>query len=208
MTTGMNERKTHWENVYRNKTADEVSWYQARPEISLELIQKTGIRKSAPIVDIGGGASRLVDHLLEMGYSDISVLDISWNALDQTRSRLGKAAAGVNWLEGDITNFRFQGPVELWHDRAVFHFLTAEEDRSAYLDNLHRTLQNDGHLILAAFSPDGPTRCSGLEIVQYDQAKIERTLGNGFTLMESASEAHVTPGGATQHFNYFMFRKN
>lgn len=198
--------KTHWENVYREKSAQEVSWYQATPTRSLELIAETGIAREAPVIDVGGGASTLVDGLLHEGYSDISVLDIASSALQVAQQRLGESAASVRWLEADITGFQPPRRYALWHDRAVFHFLTEAEDRSRYVAALKQGLMPDGHLLIAAFAIGGPTRCSGLDTVQYDAEKLSAELGENFHLEGTCSEEHLTPAGKQQAFNYFHYR--
>ncbi len=201
------EKREHWEKVYSERQADEVSWYQRHPEFSLELIRATGISLDAALIDVGGGASRLIDSLLEKGYSDLSVLDIAAAALQQTQQRLGPISQRVTWLEGDVTRFRATRPYALWHDRAVFHFLTAAEERQRYLEVLKAALPPGGHLIMATFAPDGPTHCSNLPVERYDAPRIEATLGSDFTLQEWRSEAHTTPRDTVQHFLYFRFRR-
>jgi SAM-dependent methyltransferase len=200
-------RKTHWEDIYRDKSPLEVSWFQSEPALSLQLITNTGFSTDTAIIDIGGGASVLVDRLLERGYKHLAVLDISGTALSHTKQRLGATAEQVEWFESDIITFAPPHPFDIWHDRAVFHFLTAASDRKRYVDTLKQTLKPGGHLILAAFAIGGPTRCSGLDIVQYDANKLARELGEDFTLVEQVSETHVTPSKAPQQFAYFRFIK-
>ena len=197
------ERKTHWEQVYRDKSPLEVSWYQAAPTLSYELIQASGIDHAAPLIDIGGGASTLVDHLLDDGYSAVSVLDISAQALAHAQRRLGERAQRVCWIEADITRFEPAQSYRLWHDRAVFHFLTDPIDRASYRSVLERALVPGGQLIIGTFAPGGPERCSGLPIAQYDAALMQAELVGGFTLLETRSELHRTPAGKDQLFNYF-----
>ncbi len=201
----MNKRKAHWEQVYADKSPLEVSWYQQVPALSLGLILKSGISHDAPIIDVGGGASTLVDHLCEAGYSRISVLDISAAALACARERLAQKAEQIEWYATDVTAFRAKHPYLLWHDRAVFHFLTDKADRRKYVDALEDALPVGGHLIIAAFAIDGPTQCSGLDIVQYDAEKLCSELGEKFALVESVSENHTTPANKVQRFNYFRF---
>jgi len=200
-------RKTHWEDIYRDKSPLEVSWFQSEPVLSLQFITNTGVSTEAAIIDIGGGASVLVDRLLARGYQHLAVLDISGTALSHSKQRLGASAEQVEWFESDITTFHTPHPFDLWHDRAVFHFLTEASDRKRYVEVLKQTLKPGGHLILAAFAIGGPTRCSGLDIVQYDAQKLARELGEGFTLVEQQSEIHVTPSKARQQFSYFLFIK-
>jgi SAM-dependent methyltransferase len=203
----MTDRKQHWEQVYTNKSALEVSWYQAEPRLSLELIQRSGIGKDAPLIDVGGGASLLVDRLQAQGYRQLAVLDISGAALAVARQRLAEHAAAIEWYESDVTQFIAPHPFSLWHDRAVFHFLTAADDRQRYVEVLKRTLVSGGHVIIAAFALGGPTRCSGLEIVQYDAAKLMAELGPDFRLEEQQTESHRTPAGKEQRFGFFRLRK-
>lgn len=200
-------RKSHWENIYREKSAGEVSWYQPTPAMSLELIGNSGIAPDAAIIDVGGGASRLIDYLLDGGYSNLSVLDISEQALLSSQLRLGKSASRIHWYAADITEFEPPRAYSLWHDRAVFHFLTEKEDRSRYLGALNQGLEPGGQLIIAAFAIGGPEKCSGLDVVQYDAHKLRAELGEGFVLVEQRDEIHLTPAGKGQHFCYFRFTR-
>ncbi|MDT8375113.1 MAG: class I SAM-dependent methyltransferase [Mariprofundaceae bacterium] len=201
------ERKEHWEKMYSKKSPLQVSWYQAEPKISLQLIEAIGYRKDAAIIDVGGGASVLVDRLLEHGYSNVSVLDLSGRALAHAKNRLGKKSAAVNWLESDATDFTPPGMYDIWHDRAVFHFLTDSGDREKYINTLTKSLRKGGHLIIATFATGGPTKCSGLDIVQYDADKIATELGIAFALQSELFEMHITPSGGEQKFEYFHFIK-
>lgn len=203
----MTDRKQHWERVYANKSPLEVSWYQAEPRLSLSLIQRSGIGRDAPLIDVGGGASLLVDRLHAEGYHRLAVLDISGAALTVARKRLGADAAAIEWYEEDVTRFNAPHSFALWHDRAVFHFLTAAEDRRRYMETLNRTVIADGHVIIAAFAIGGPTRCSDLDIVQYDAAKLMAELGPGFRLEEELAETHRTPSGKDQKFGFFRLRR-
>jgi SAM-dependent methyltransferase len=203
----MPNRKQHWEQVYTNKSALEVSWYQAEPRLSLELIQRSGLGKDAPLIDVGGGASLLVDRLRAQGYRQLAVLDISGAALAVARQRLGADASEIEWFEADVTQFVAPHPFGLWHDRAVFHFLTAADDQQRYVQVLNRTLISGGHAIMAAFALGGPTRCSGLDIVQYDAAKLMAVLGPNFHLEETPTETHLTPAGKEQQFGFYRLRK-
>ena len=200
-------RKAHWDEVYSNKSPLEVSWYQKEPALSLQLIDNTGISTDAAIIDIGGGASTLVDHLNERNYKHLAILDISGNALAYAKERLASAADEIEWFESDITTFQSPHQFDLWHDRAVFHFLTEGNDRKRYVKTLKQTLKPGGHLIMAAFAIGGPSKCSGLDIVQYDAEKLLAELGSDFTLVEEDSEVHVTPTEKAQHFAYFRFMK-
>ena len=201
----MTGSKSHWEQIYKDKSALEVSWYQQEPRVSLQLIHNTGLAHDEPIVDVGGGASLLVDYLCREGYSRIAVLDISAKALACARERLGDKAASVDWYEQDVLEFDPQNRFALWHDRAVFHFLTSRSERHDYIDALRRTLEPNGHFIIGAFSFTGPTKCSGLDIVQYDAKRLMSELGQGFGLVEEVNEIHVTPAGRKQDFGYFRF---
>ncbi len=204
----MFNRKTHWENIYQDNAPQDVSWHQQEPFLSLQFIQNTGLRLDEPIIDVGGGASLLVDYLLSSGYLDIGVLDISEHALANTKTRLGEATRKINWYAIDITKFKPPRQYALWHDRAVFHFLTAEPEREQYIQVLNQSLRTGGHLIIAAFATGGPQKCSGLDIVQYNKSRISAELGQGFDLVEEADELHITPTNVEQKFSYFRFIKN
>ena len=200
-------RKSHWEKVYREKPVDQVSWFQMEPQISLALIEAAGIGKQDRIIDIGGGASVLVDFLLQRGYRHPAVLDISAAALAHARARLAAQADQVEWLEADVTEFAPARAFCLWHDRAVFHFLTQAEDRVKYRQVLESALLPRGHVIIATFAKGGPEKCSGLDIVQYDAASMAAELGPGFELLETRDEIHRTPRATDQHFLYFRLRR-
>ena len=197
------ERKAHWEQVYSDKSPLDLSWYQAAPTLSCALIEASGIASDAALIDVGGGASTLVEHLLDAGYSNISILDISAQALAHARQRLGERAAGIRWIENDITRFAPSVRYGLWHDRAVFHFLTEAEDRRCYREVLEAAMAPEGQVIIGTFAPGGPERCSGLPIVQYDAAQMQEALGDKFVLLETRSETHRTPAGKDQLFNFF-----
>ena len=199
----MSDRKKHWESVYQNNSPLGLSWHQEEPGLSLRLIHSAHITLDAPIIDVGGGASMLVDKLLDDGFTNIGVLDVSAQALAVAKNRLGSRASGVEWYEEDVTLFSPPGPVSLWHDRAVFHFLTCKADRERYINVLKQALAGGGHLIIMAFAIDGPVKCSGLDIVQYDANKLMAELGAGFELEESGYETHITPAGKQQKFAYF-----
>jgi trans-aconitate methyltransferase len=199
-------RREHWSQVYQSKEARNVSWYQRTPSMSLELIAACGIPKEAGILDVGGGASTLVDSLLERGHAPIVVLDLSEAALNQSRSRLGARADAVAWHVADVTSFTPPHRFGLWHDRAVFHFLTEAEDRRAYVRTLRQTLQPGGGVVIATFAIDGPSRCSGLDVMRHDAGSITAELGTDFRLDEVRSELHVTPWQSEQRFTYFRLR--
>ncbi|MBI5938389.1 MAG: class I SAM-dependent methyltransferase [Betaproteobacteria bacterium] len=198
----MPSRKTHWEQVYSSKRPEEVSWHQASPKLSLALIEATGLGQATRLLDVGGGASRLVDALLDRGYRQISVLDISAAALDHARTRLGERAGQVRWHEADATAFDLGHEVDIWHDRAVFHFLTDPADRAAYIGRVDRHLSPGGQAIIAAFAPDGPEQCSNLPVMRYNAEALTEILGTRFRLIETRAEQHLTPGGTRQPFLY------
>jgi ubiquinone/menaquinone biosynthesis C-methylase UbiE len=202
----MFNRKAHWENVYETKSPLEVSWYQKTPSLSLTLIEHAQLYKDAAIIDVGGGASMLVDHLYDQSYTNLAVLDISKKALEHAQQRLGKAAQKIHWYEADITEFKCPQTFDLWHDRAVFHFLTHPADRQNYIKNLKTVLKPKGQLIVAAFALGGPEKCSGLDIVQYDAKKLLNVLGEAFELLEQHSELHLTPAHKEQAFSFFRLR--
>lgn len=201
----MSERKEHWENVYREKPPHTVSWYQSDPVLSLSLIDRAALPPDAPIIDVGGGASMLVDNLCARGYSNVSVLDISAAALAHSRNRLAQKGHQAHWFEEDVTRFSASCRFALWHDRAVFHFLTDQGERDRYVDVLKRSLQPGAQLVMLTFAVGGPTRCSGLDIVQYDADRLGAELGADFGLLEWGREPHLTPSGSTQDFAWFRF---
>jgi SAM-dependent methyltransferase len=201
------DKKRHWESVYEQKSPLDVSWYQSDPQLSLALIQSTGITPEAALIDVGGGASLLVDRLLDSGYRNVSVLDLSAKALAYAQQRLDEMSRRATWIEADITAFAPSVDYDLWHDRAVFHFLTDAEDRRKYIEVLKQSLKPGGHLIIAAFAIGGPAQCSGLEIVQYDAEKLSERLGEQFRLVEERTELHITPAKREQRFSYFRFIK-
>lgn len=199
--------KSHWETVYATKRADAVSWFQPSARRSLELIQRIAPDRAAPIIDVGGGASVLVDELLRRGYRDLTVLDIAGNALDAARERLGDAGASVRWMTVDVRTAMLPTKhYAVWHDRAVFHFLADAADRAAYVAQLERAVRPGGFAIIATFAEDGPTTCSGLPVVRYSAESLHRVLGVAFELVASERESHVTPSGALQTFVYCVFR--
>jgi len=200
-------RGAHWENVYRTKGEREVSWFQETPDVSLALIAAAGAAHDSAIIDIGGGASRLVDALLDAGYTDVTVLDVSDAALVAAKARLGGAAARATWIVSDVTAWKPPRRYDLWHDRAAFHFFTDAADRAAYVACLTQALRPGGHAIIATFAPDGPQRCSGLPVVRYDGASLGQTLGSSFTLVEARRHDHPTPMGSTQRFQFSLFRR-
>lgn len=197
----------HWEQVYQTKPADTVSWYQRHPQTSLQYILESRVPLDAPLLDVGGGASTLVDHLLERGHTDLSVLDIAPQALAQAQARLGAKARHVHWLAEDVTRFVPARHYALWHDRAVFHFLREAEAKAAYLAAARRSLTPGGTLILATFAADGPARCSGLDVARYDADALYACFQADFERMASGHEVHVTPWGSEQAFTYLRLRR-
>lgn len=203
------QSKEHWDKVYSTKPTDGVSWYQEHAESSLRLIQQTGVSSSAEIIDVGGGASTLVDDLIAQGFTHLSVLDLSAAALAATKQRLGRRANEVRWIPGDITKASLPPlSYDVWHDRAVFHFLTDEADRQAYVQTVLRSVKPGGFVIVATFSEDGPTHCSGLPVQRYTADELHDEFGAPFELISHEKEAHHTPFGTTQNFVYCFCRKN
>ena len=200
--------KDHWERLYAGKDPGEVNWYQSHPQYSLSLINDTGIGTGASIIDVGGGASTLVDYLLTAGYRGIAVLDIARTAIEQAQQRLGNRSQQVTWIEGDITSHTPGQRFDIWHDRAVFHFMTGDHDRECYLEVLDKTLKADGHVIIASFSDSGPSQCSGLDVVRYSTATLSNALGPRFHLVETLTEEHHTPNGGVQQFIYCRFARS
>jgi 2-polyprenyl-3-methyl-5-hydroxy-6-metoxy-1,4-benzoquinol methylase len=202
------ENKDHWEDVYHKRAVTDVSWYQIHPSMSLRYILNTGIGKDGQIIDVGGGASTLVDHLLENGFQSMTVLDISASALEVARQRLGPRGIAVNWLEADITKANLpHHTYDIWHDRAVFHFLTHPGDRQRYVQAVKQTVKPGGHVIVATFASDGPDHCSGLEVARYEPEGLHDEFGVDFVLLDSTHEEHNTPFGTTQKFIYCYCRK-
>jgi 2-polyprenyl-3-methyl-5-hydroxy-6-metoxy-1,4-benzoquinol methylase len=199
--------KTHWEKVYQTRAPDAVSWYKPHLETSLTLIKRTRATSSSAIIDVGAGESTLADDLLSLEFQNITVLDISETAIDVCKKRMGAAANRVHWLVADVTHAKLETDVyDIWHDRAVFHFLTTLEQRIAYVSNVARSVRRGGHVIVSTFGPEGPTRCSGLEVMRYDAESLHGQFGERFRLVESSKELHNTPFGTTQQFLYCYCR--
>lgn len=195
------DARVHWDRIYTQKAPDQVSWFRPHLEASLSLIEHAGGGTSVAIIDVGAGESTLLDDLLARGYSNLTVLDISKAAIAATKKRLGDAAERVHWLTGDITQAELEpGAYDVWHDRAVFHFLTAPADREAYVHQVVRTVRRGGHVIVSTFGPEGPIRCSGLDVVRYDAESLHAEFGASFRLVASSQHLHKTPWGATQQF--------
>ena len=200
-------RDEHWESVYRSKASTQVSWYQPEAALSLELIRRVAPDTDATIIDVGGGASTLVDGLVDAGYDAVTVLDIAPTALGVARDRLASRAAGIAWVAADVVTAPLpSGAYDVWHDRAVFHFLTDANDRARYVAQVRRTVRPGGHVIVASFASDGPTRCSGLDVVRYSPEAMHAEFGTGFRLLDSVREDHHTPTGVMQSFVYCLCR--
>lgn len=198
-------RLAHWQSVYTSKDEKEVSWFQDSPTTSLDLIELTRVDRKAAIIDIGGGASRLVDALVDRGFESITVLDLSAAALDTAKARLGHRGAGIQWIADDATTWQPDRIYELWHDRAAFHFLTSSSDIAAYLERMNAATATGSHIIFGTFAPDGPEKCSGLIVNRYDAARLAEILGDRFQLIDARRHDHTTPWGATQRFQFSTF---
>ena len=201
------DRKSHWERVYVETRETEVSWFQDNPAPSLEALARVGAGRRSAIIDVGGGASRLVDRLIEDGYEDVTVLDVSETALAAAKARLGAAAGSVRWFVADVTAWEPERTFDVWHDRAAFHFLVDRTDEAAYVERLAKALPPGGSAIIATFAPDGPERCSGLPVARHDGQSLAAALGPGFEFLESWRHEHVTPPGAGQPFQFSAFRR-
>lgn len=201
-------QQQHWDRVYSDKAPSEVSWFQSEPRPSLAALTRFDVPRTTPFVDIGGGASNLVDALLASGWSDVTVVDIAAPALEAAQARLGEAAAGVHWENADITRWNPAHRYGVWHDRAVFHFLTEPEQRDAYRRALLARTAPDALVIIATFAPDGPEKCSGLPVQRHDAASLAAALGSAFTLLDDWREEHLTPWGAAQKFIWCMFKRD
>ena len=200
----MNSRD-HWEKIYETKTPDQCSWTEDIPQTSLEFIHELNLPKTARIIDIGGGDSKLLDHLVAAGYQNITVLDISENAIARARTRLGKKSDSINWVRTDITEFNTTEKFDCWHDRATFHFLTTDEQVEKYLTIARKTIR--GYMVLATFSDSGPDKCSGLFIKKYGEADLQNQLSDGFEKIVCKTEDHLTPFGTKQNFIFCSFRR-
>jgi len=201
------ERQRHWNDVFSQTAEGDVSWFESLPATSIRLLEAAGLSVDTCVLDVGGGDSHLVDHLMARGLDCLAVLDVSGTALARARARLGPAASIPIWLETDVADDWSLKPMDIWHDRAVFHFLTARHDRDRYRFHLLNTLKEGGSAILATFAPDGPDRCSGLPVVRYSPDSLSAELGPAFGLIESLPHVHTTPWGATQSFLYCRFRR-
>lgn len=207
VTMDSTDRKSHWENVYTTKKLEEVSWFQPKPETSLSFLTTYKVPLDASIIDIGGGDSFLVDHLLDLGYMNITVLDISEQAIHRVKMRLGERSVQVHWIVSDAASFVPNREYDFWHDRAAFHFLTAESDINHYVESAKSRISKGGHLVVGTFSDKGPLKCSGLEIRQYTKDSMVATFGEGFKLLDSIVLDHTTPGGNMQNFIFCGFER-
>ena len=203
----MEQEKNHWEKIYQTKLPGEVSWTQAIPNISLDFIHSFQLPKTARIIDIGGGDSRLVDFLLEEGYYNLTVLDISRSALERAKKRLGKLSEQVTWIEQDIISYQASGTFDLWHDRAAFHFFTSEDQVDAYISVARKSIRKGGYAIIGTFSDMGPDRCSGLPVRRYDEKLMTETWRKGFQKIKCRKEVHLTPLNINQEFIFCSFRR-
>jgi trans-aconitate methyltransferase len=197
----------HWEAVYAEKSDEEVSWFQAEPRLSAQLIIEVCNDRTARIIDVGGGSSRLVEQLLDAGFNHLAVLDISRVALDRARTRMGDRSAMVQWQVADVSQVKEIGQFDVWHDRATYHFLTEASDRLRYAELVERTVPSGGHIIIAAFAPNGPSTCSGLEVCRYDARSLAQELGPAFRCEREVVDQHVTPSGRIQPFTFARFRR-
>ncbi|WGH79530.1 class I SAM-dependent methyltransferase [Jannaschia ovalis] len=201
------DRKSHWDAIYAEMPEDRLSWHEDDPAVSLALAERAGISAESAVIDLGGGRSRLAGCLLDRGLRDVTVLDLSEAALAAARERLGPRRDSVTWIAADVADWRPARRWDLWHDRAVFHFLTEAADRAAYRDALSRALAPGGHAIIATFASDGPARCSGLPVRRYDPEDLAAELGPGFVPVTARRHLHHTPWGAAQSFQFSLFRK-
>lgn len=201
------QRQAHWQKVYQTRGEREVSWFQESPATSMDLICSVGIQTDASIIDIGGGSSRLVDSLLYAGFTSVSVLDLSEKALEVSKARLGAHNTEVDWVVADVTAWQPSRTYDVWHDRAVFHFLTDENDQTAYAECVQRAVKQGGYVVIGTFALDGPERCSGLPVVRHDAGSLGKILGDLFDLVDSRRDEHYTPGGAIQKFQFSLFRR-
>ena len=199
------QRKDHWERVYTTKPEHDVSWFESLPAVSLQMLEASGLTSQTCVLDVGGGDSRLVDYLAARGMDCLAVLDVSAVALQRAQSRLGHRATIPMWIEADVTGDWTLKPMDIWHDRAVFHFLTAPDDQARYLAHLRSVLKSNGAVIMATFAPDGPEQCSGLPVARYSPESLARRIGPEFLLVESRRHLHTTPRGSTQAFQYSRF---
>jgi len=203
----MKDLKSHWEKIYSEKEFEETSWFQKKPEYSLRIIRSLGLSKKAAILDVGGGNSYLVDHLLDLGYENLSVLDISEQALEKAKTRLGENSEYVNWISEDITKYDFGQRFDVWHDRAAFHFLTEDQQVTDYLSKLNASLKSGGYFFLSTFSENGPDKCSGIPVRKYSTESMQNLFEKDFEIVRLENQDHNTPWDAVQNFTIGLFRK-
>ncbi len=203
----VHERREHWNNIYKTTQICDVSWYQATPTTSLEFVKKLHIPYDAKIIDIGGGDSLFVDHLLELGYTDITVIDISEMAINRAKERLATKASKVKWIIADVSDFEQEEQYDFWHDRAAFHFLTHDKEIKNYLKTIQQSISPEGFLVMGTFADDGPKKCSGLDIQQYSESTMTDMLSNNFQKIECIKTEHITPTGSIQKFIFCSFKK-
>ena len=200
-------RKQHWERVYKKNKLDELGWYQDYPEMSLKLITATGVSVDGNIIDVGGGTSKLAGILLDQGYMRLTVLDISGSSIERTKLQHGEKSKQITWIEANVTKFNFAESFDIWHDRAVFHFLTDANEKRRYVDSLNQALKPGGHLIIATFGLKGPPKCCGLNVVRYSAESLHKEFGDNFVMIETFDEVHYTPSKVQQNFIYCRFTK-
>lgn len=202
-----NNLKNHWENIYQNKNEDEVSWFQKNPDTSIEIINSIKIKKQSKIIDVGSGRSRLFKNLIEQGYNNLTYLDISESAAKKSKIFLGQESKNIEWIVEDVLNFEPKQNFDVWHDRAVFHFLTEQNQIKKYVDLVSRNISNNGYLIIGTFSEQGPLKCSGLKVSRYSESLIKTTFIESFTLLNSFKIDHSTPFNTTQNFLFSVLKK-
>ena len=202
-----NNLKNHWENIYQNKNEDEVSWFQKTPDTSIEIINSIKIKKQSKIIDVGSGRSRLFKNLIEQGYNNLTYLDISESAAKKSKIFLGEQSKNIEWIVVDVLNFEPKQNFDVWHDRAVFHFLTEQNQIKKYVDLVSRNISNNGYLIIGTFSEQGPLKCSGLKVSRYSESLIKTTFIESFTLLNSFKIDHSTPFNTTQNFLFSVLKK-
>ncbi len=201
------DRKKHWETIYQTKQPDEVSWYQPTPETSLRFIEELNLKPDARIIDIGGGDSLLAEHLLDLGFQNITVVDISKAAIERAKKRIGKQAETITWVVADVTQFEPTEDYDLWHDRAAFHFLTEQQEIHSYLETAHKSITPDGIMVVGTFSKEGPEKCSGLPVSQYSESSMTKQMQPLFEKIECITVNHETPFDTVQNFTFCSFKK-
>ena len=202
-----NNLKNHWENIYQNKNENEVSWFQKAPDTSIDIINSIKITKQSKIIDVGSGRSRLFKNLIEQGYNNLTYLDISESAAKKSKIFMGQQSKNIEWIVEDVLNFEPKQNFDVWHDRAVFHFLTDQSQIKQYVDLVSRNISNDGYLIIGTFSKNGPSKCSGLSVSRYTKQLIQETFIKNFELIDSFHIDHITPFNTTQNFLFSIFKK-